>query len=205
VKHLNSYIKLLPLAGICIFILLYIVAAFVYPGGNYLDLNSEGFSILHNYWCDLLNGKAQNGEINTSRPFAITAMIILCTSLMVFWYYVPKAFSIGTLYKAAISISGIISMIIGMFIFTSYHGEAITYAGLFGGIAFIITFFGLYKSRWYKLFWLGIFCLVLGAVTFTIYKTRAGLIILPMIQKVTLLLCLVWIAIIDERMKRKTE
>ncbi|HEX8333033.1 MAG TPA: hypothetical protein VF622_10440 [Segetibacter sp.] len=204
-KQQNSNFKLIPFAGITIFILLYIVAAIVYPGGNHLDEYSEGFSILHNYWCDLLNSEAQNGEINTSRPFAVTAMIILCTSLMVFWYYLPKAFNIGTLYKATISISGIASMIIGMFIFTSYHGEAITYSGFFGGIAFIATFFGLYKSKWYKLFWLGILCLVLGAITFAIYKTREGLIILPMIQKVTLLLCLMWIAIIDVQMKRKTE
>ena len=203
VKRLNLYIPFIPLIGICVFILLYIIAAMVYPGGDYLNHNSKGFSILHNYWCDLLNEKAQNGETNTSRVYAVTAMIMLFTSLIFFWYYLPKAFQISSLNKSIIRISGIISMVIGMFIFTSYHNEAITYSGFFGGIAFISTFVGLYKSKWYKIFGLGIFCLILGAITFTIYKTREGIIILPMIQKITLLLCLTWIATIDLNIKRR--
>jgi hypothetical protein len=204
-KPSDPFIKLIPLAGICIFILLYIIAALVYPGGNHLNQTSKGFSILHNYWCDLLNEKAQNGEINLSRPYAITATIIVCTSLIFFWYYLPKDFAVGTFNKATIRVSGIISMIIAMFIFTRYHSEALTYSGFFGGIAFIATFLGLYKSRWYKIFWLGIFCLVMGVITFAIYKTREGLIILPVIQKITLLLCLFWFTIIDVQMNSKQD
>jgi hypothetical protein len=203
VKPSNSYIQLIPLFGICIFILLYIIAAIVYPGGNYLDPNSKGFSILHNYWCDLLNVKAQNGDPNSSRVFAVTATIVLCTSLIFFWYYLPYSFRISRINRTVIRVSGIVSMVIAMFIFTSYHNEAITYSGFFGGIAFIATFLGLYKSKWNKLFGLGVLCLVMGAITFAIYKTREGIIILPMIQKITLLLCLVWIAIINVYMRRK--
>jgi hypothetical protein len=202
---LLSYIKLIPLAGIVLFILLYIIAAIVYPGGNYLNNHSKGFSVLHNYWCDLLNENAQNGEINTSRPYAVSATIILCSSLIFFWYFIPKALNTKLLIKLLIQITGITSMFIGMFIFTSYHSEVITYAGLFGGIAFVLTFLGLYKAGWYKLIYFGVVCLVLGVITFAIYKTRMALIILPMIQKVTLLLSLAWIFLIDLKMRRLTE
>jgi hypothetical protein len=201
-KPRHSHIKFIPLAGICIFIVLYIIAATVYDGGNQLDQNSKGFSILHNYWCDLLNDKAQNGKPNASRPLAISGMIIICTSLIFFWYYLPEAFNTDKFKKATIRIPGIISMITGMLIFTDLHDDAITCSGFFGGIAFIATCFGLYKSKWYKIFWLGILCLLLGVITFTIYKTREGLLILPMIQKITLLLCLTWVAIITVQVKR---
>lgn len=190
-------IRLIPLAGICLFILLYIYAALVYPGGNYLEPNSHGFSILHNYWCDLLNEKAQNGQDNPSSPIAITAMIILCVSLTVFWYYLPQAFDVNKLNKATIRIAGIISMIIAMFIFTTFHDSALSYSGFFGGIAFVATLVGLYKSKRFKECAFGLLCLLLGIITFTIYKTREGLIILPLIQKVTLLLCLAWIVLLD--------
>ncbi len=199
----GSILNVIPPAGVICFIVLYIVAAFMYPGGNYLDPSQKGFSILHNYWCDLLNEKAVNGETNPASPVAITAMVILCVSLMFVWYSMPKLFLINNTLKTIIQVSGIISMAIALFIFTRYHSEAITYAGLFGGIAFLATFIGLYRSGRYTLFALGILCLVMGVVTFTIYKTRECLIILPFIQKVTLLLCLVWLVLINNR-RRKT-
>ena len=93
-------------------------------------------------------------------------------------------------------------MIVSRFIFTSYHEEVITYAGFFGGLAFLTTFIGLYKSRWYILMLQGVICLVFGVITFAIYKTREALFILPMIQKITLLLCLTWIALIDFKFRR---
>ena len=185
------------------FIVFFIIAALLYPGGNYLDKTTTGFSILHNYWCDLLNPLSHNDQPNPSRPYAITATIILCSSLIVFWSYIPMAFDTTKFNKFTIQIAGTIGMLTGMLIFTRFHSEAITFAGLFGGIAFIATFMGLYKTKWYKLFWFGIVCLVLGIITFTIYKTRIALIILPMIQKVTLGLCLIWIIAIDIRMGNK--
>jgi hypothetical protein len=185
------------------FVLLYIIAAVVYPGGNQFNQNSKGFSVLHNYWCDLLNIKAQNGEANTSRPYAIAATIIVCASLVFFWYYVSKAFPVSAMFRSAILIPGITSMLVAMFIVTGYHDEAIAYSGFLGGVAFMATFYAIYKAKLYKVFGLGILCLVLGAITFGIYKTRTGLVILPMIQKTTLLLCLLWITIINMKMKKQ--
>jgi hypothetical protein len=57
----NRKILLLPPVGILIFILLYIVAAFFYPGGSEFDTHSDGFSWKHNYWCNLLNELAIKG------------------------------------------------------------------------------------------------------------------------------------------------
>lgn len=203
--NFGRYIKLIPLTGIALFVLLFLIAASKYPGGNYLDKTTTSFSILHNYWCDLLNPLSHNGHTNPATPYAVAATIILCSSLIVFWFYVPAALNTSSVNKLIIQIAGTIGMLIGMLIFTRFHSNAITFAGLFGGIAFIATFIGLYRSKWFKMFWLGIFCLFLGVVTFTVYKTRFAIIILPMIQKVTLAFCLSWITLIDLRMRKLTE
>ncbi|MFN7116301.1 MAG: hypothetical protein ACK4TA_05840, partial [Saprospiraceae bacterium] len=58
------WLRLTPLVGIVLFLVLYIVAAFYYPGGSNADHSAKGFSIVHNYWCDLLAIGAKNGQIN---------------------------------------------------------------------------------------------------------------------------------------------
>jgi hypothetical protein len=63
-----------PLFGTLIYLLLYIVATFFYPGGSQVDKNSFGFSWAQNYWCNLLNENAINGQHNSARPIAIAAM-----------------------------------------------------------------------------------------------------------------------------------
>lgn len=40
-------------------------AALVYPGGSWTDGGARGFSLLRNFWCDLLRSHAINGADNT--------------------------------------------------------------------------------------------------------------------------------------------
>lgn len=183
--------------------MLFILSAMIYSGGNYLHVSAPRFSIVHNYWCDLLNETSHNGSPNASRPYSILATVILCISLVAFWLKVANYFSISKVNRIAIQFCGTLSMLIGMLIFTPLHSEAITFAGFFGGIAFIATFIALYKSGWRELFWFGILCLLLGAISFTIYKTRFVIVALPLVQKITLLCCLIWIFLIDRKIKNE--
>ena len=50
-----------PFVGICLFILLYLLATFYYPGGSNVDNRISYFSWQHNYWCDLMAIKSKNG------------------------------------------------------------------------------------------------------------------------------------------------
>src|SRR5829696_8591889 len=83
-----------PLAGIMLFVILYIFAAILYPGGSQADKRSIGFSWLNNYWCNLVNEKAINGQVNIAQPLAIFAMFILGLSLAVFWYQFAGAMNL---------------------------------------------------------------------------------------------------------------
>ncbi|MBO0948932.1 hypothetical protein [Fibrella forsythiae] len=177
---------LIPLVGIALFLLLFFWATYLYPGGWQADKQAVGFSWMHNYWCNLLNERAMNGEQNPARPVALAAMLILCGSLSVFWYYLPLLF-LHTNQRAdlLLQITGICSMFSAAFIVTAYHDIVIMIASLFGFFALAGTFVGLYRCRLVNLFWFGCSCLLLMAVNNYIYYTKDLLYYLPVIQKVT--------------------
>lgn len=203
--RLSRLFGLTPLVGICLFVVLYAIAAIIYPGGSNTDRNQKGFSLFSNYWCDLLNDVAKNGDYNTSRPFALAAMILLCTSLAFFWYFLPLFIYTERENQKIIQFSGVSSMVTAIFVFTKYHDLIINVAGFFGAIAFLGAFIGLLKSRWYRLTAMGIFCLALCLTNYFIYRTRQYVSVLPILQKATFLLCLGWFFLMDIQIYRRLE
>ena len=203
--RLSRLLGLTPLIGICLFIVLYVVAAFEYPGGSNADTSQKGFNIFSNYWCDLLNYDAKNGDYNTSRPVALAAMILLSVSLALFWYFLPLFIYTAREHQKIIQFSGVFSAVTALFVFTKYHDVVIDVAGLFGAVAFLGAFIGLFKSGWYRLTAMGIFCLVLCLVNYVIYQSRQFVSILPLLQKATFLLCLCWFFFMDIQIYRMLE
>jgi hypothetical protein len=106
---------LIPIYGAILFLFLYFISTLYYPGGSQADKNSFGFSWIHNYWCNLLNDNAINGQSNTAQPIALTAMFILCVTLTLFWVQFPMFTSLNKAYKLTIQISGSLAMLIGTF------------------------------------------------------------------------------------------
>jgi hypothetical protein len=195
---------LTPLFGTLIYLLLYIVATFFYPGGSQVDKNSIGFSWAQNYWCNLLNENAMNGQHNSARPIAIVAMFFLCITLMIFWYIFPKQTGFRKSRKLIVQVSGFAAMISVMFISTSLHDIIINIATVFGLVAVIGTFIGLLELKWTKLFWVGIFILPLVAINNFLYYKAELLIYLPVVQKITFLYFLLWICLIDVSLYRNS-
>jgi hypothetical protein len=204
---INDKIKALwllaPLLGIFLFVFLYFIATLFYPGGSQTDEKSKAFSWVNNYWCNLLNETAINGEHNTARPIAIGAMFILGLALAVFWYTFPQQIEFRKRIRLTIQISGAVSMIIGIFIFTNLHDTIINAAGLCALVALSGTFAGLYKIRWIKLFWFGIFNLALIVLNNILYYGAGLKLYLPVVQKITFLSFLLWICLIDINLFRK--
>lgn len=193
-------ILLLPFLAIGAFIVLYILAAYYYPGGIDANKSQIGFDILQNYWCDLLGGQAKNGAPNPSRPIAIVAMIILFSGLDVFWYHVPDLFSGNHSSNRIIRWCGVISMLTATLLFTPYHDPVINIAGLFGVISFVATFIALYRFRYYELLALGIFALLMCFINYCIYFSGNFIFLLPVFQKVAFLICLTWISIFNYKL-----
>ena len=200
IKKVNRFCVLLPTFGTLIFVILYIIATFLYPGGSQVDKNSIGFSWINNYWCNLLNENAINGQPNSARFIALLGMFVLCLALSSFWLLFPSYTNFKNWGKLIIQISGIIAMAIGMFLFTKFHDAIINLAGLFGLIALAGTFIGLYKNKWYGLFYLGLVNLLLIGLNNYVYYTKGLIIYLPIVQKFTFLSFLIWVCCMDIKM-----
>ncbi|MEO5563993.1 MAG: hypothetical protein ABIR18_11175 [Chitinophagaceae bacterium] len=193
----NNWFVLAPSIGICLFILLYTIATFFYPGGSDIDKTAVGFSWVHNYWCELLAEQSPNSQVNTARPIAISAMVVLVISLSLFWFYASRLFRFNSFGKAVILYTGVGSMITTVFLSTVFHDTIINISGALGCIAIIVSLIALYKMRAYKLFYLGIFCLVLCIINNYIYHTGHFFSQLAVIQKITFFFFLLWFCCVD--------
>jgi hypothetical protein len=204
----KSILVLLPILGTLIFVVLYVIATVLYPGGSQVDKNSIGFSWANNYWCNLLNDNAINGQPNPAKPVALTGMFVLCLTLSFFWIIFPKHIYINKNLKRIIQVSGTLAMTVAFFLFTNINHDLITnLASLFGAIATIGTFIGLYQNKLFGLFAFGLFNISLVGVNNVCYYNKELIIYLPVVQKISFALFLIWICYVDinlYRTQRKT-
>ncbi len=199
----NPAITLLSLVGIVLFIFFYIIAAINYPGGSDIAQNQTGFSLKNNYLCDLLDNQAINGALNSARIYASIALAILCFSLILLWYHLPKLFDRKNKAQTIMSITGILSLIITLFLASGIHDIIIRIAGVFGVAALLISFIELYKANYYKLLIFGMICLLLFLTNYYIYETEILIDKLPLIQKVTFLFFCNWFVLLSICIYRK--
>jgi hypothetical protein len=189
---------LTPILGVLIFVLFYFFATRFYPGGSQVDRNSIGFSWTNNYWCNLLNETAINGQLNPAKPIALTGMFILCATLSFFWFIFPTQINISKNLKRTIQVSGILAMTVAFFLFTHLNHDLVTnLATSFGAIATIGTFIGLYKNKLFGLFAFGLLNILLVALNNLCYYNKALIVYLPVIQKISFATFLVWVCCIN--------
>ena len=202
----QRYLSLMPVAGSLIFVFLYFIATLFYPGGSQANIHSVGFSWRNNYWCNLLNNNSINGQHNTAKPIAMMAMIVLCLSLSYFWISFPVILNLHKRLKRVIQFSGVLAMLAAFLLFTNFNHDIVTnIASAFGMIAIVATFAGLFKAKWFGLFTLGLFNIVLIAVNNYLYYTKGLLVYLPVIQKISFAFFLIWISSISLRLYRKAD
>ena len=94
-------------------------------------------------------------------------------------------------------------MVIAFFLFTNINHDLVTnLASIFGLIATIGTFAGLYKTKWFALFAFGLLNILLVAVNNYVYYTKGLIIYLPVVQKISFATFLIWICCIDINLYR---
>ncbi|HEY5772623.1 MAG TPA: hypothetical protein VIS75_08340 [Chitinophagaceae bacterium] len=198
VQHRSKNIWILsPFIGSLLFIILYIIAALLYPGGSGTDKTAIGYSWTNNYWCNLLSEKAINGQTNTTRPVAVTAMFILFLSLSTFWILFPALTHLKKYHRLLIQVAGTVCMLTSFLLLTSIdHDLAINTSSAFGLIAMTGTLIALYKLKWKWLFAMGLFDLLLVALNNYLYHSNE-MMYLPLVQKFSFLSFLVWFSFIS--------
>jgi phage shock protein PspC (stress-responsive transcriptional regulator) len=193
----------LPGIGIILFVICYIIAAILYPGGSQFNAGSKGFSIMHNYWCNLLNENAINGEYNPGRPVAMLGMGFLSAAIILFWYFLPIHLQRSPLRRVAVQVSGALAGIAGFFIFGDAHDVLINLAFLSGLVALAETFIGLYTLKWKVLFGFGIFNLLLIVLNNILFYNKDLLYFLPLVQKFSFFSFLMWMFLVNLRLAGK--
>jgi hypothetical protein len=191
----NRWKCLIPVSGILIYLILYSVAGFIYPGGSQADKNSPGYNWMHNYWCNLLAENALNGIKNVARPVAFAAMVFLCVSLSLFWWIFFGRTDFPARWKNFLRTCAILSMLFALLIFTNWHDNVINISGLFGLIVLSATYYVLAKNRMWRLLVTGIIGLLLIIVNNLLYHS-GNFHYLPVVQLITFIYFLAWICVI---------
>ena len=182
--------------GIIIFLLVYIVATWYYPGGSDADRYSKGFSWLHNYWCELLAPTTKSGQVNTSRPVALAGFILLDLVLMLCWLQASFLFPRRAPGGIVLAASGLLSGIALWFLSSPSHDIIINISGGFGLLAISLTLAGLIRWKFYAAFSLGIICILLFFLNTYIYYTGTWFDALAVVQKISFAAFLGWFWIV---------
>ncbi len=183
----------LPTIGIITFVVLFVAASTLYPGGTLFDLEYQGYDWFHNYWCDLMAATSLSGAVNDSRTIAIVAWVILCICILqLLIRSFHQMISPGRIRKLLYA-SSVLAMTIGLFAFTQYHDVLVAVCFPFGATAAFGLSYGLINSdlRLYKIaIWV---CIVMLSASFFMYFTNIGLYWLGLTQKLTLALVFIWL------------
>jgi len=194
---LNEVLSLFPALGILVYFALFFMAARVYPGGSQADLRSTGFSWQHNYWCELMNYEAMNGQTNYGAVYAIVAMILAGSAIGVFFYRLPLYLKTSIARARVIKVSAAITGASGVLLFGDYHNPAL----LCFSLATLVTLLNalvilLQNGRW-VFFAIGLISLILTQVNNVMYYLRLGIEHLPWFQKIAIATVLIWVAVMN--------
>lgn len=192
-----------PVLGMLAFLVLTVLAAIRYPGGSYSFPDSREFSLSHNYLCDLLDGRAIGGTLNPGSLYARWGLGLLCAGLAYLWYHLPRLFAMGTVRKAWLRWSGLLTFVSLAFLGTDTHDPVVRIAGLLGVSALGILLVALHRAGYHMLFTIGIIAAGLLLLNITMYETGWQRGYLPLVQKLTFGLYFIWFTGLSLQKPRK--
>ncbi len=198
----RSYRGLLPLASLGLFVLLYLLAAWHYPGGSWVEPGQEGFSFRYNYLCDLLDTRAVGGALNGGRYWARLSLGVLCVGLLYLWAYLPALAGGPPWNRQLMRASALVALGTTVFLSAGTHDITVRIAGFFGGLALLSAIAGLWMGGRRGASFFGGWCLAVFLLNYALYETGSYLRALPLIQKVTFLSFIGWFAWLDLELYR---
>ncbi len=192
-KNLVQFYQYSPTIGIFLFYVLYVFSSTIYAGGSNADINAAGFDWVSNYTCDLFHTHGINGLPNPARPIGLLAVFLICTGIGYFFFQFSQLIPMPLFWKRGIQITGMFCMICAILIFTDLHHTMVLMASFFGLLALIGVIRGLFKNKFYKYLWAGAACILLLIGNNYCYYFDIITDILPLIQKISIVLVLTWV------------
>lgn len=203
IQNSKQDIALLPTVGMMLFLIFYAIAATHYPGGSMVSPEHPGFDFKNNYLCDLMDEYAINGAPNPSKAYARIAFGILCLSLMLLWYLLPELFNKKRKLQKIMSLSGMLSMGVALFLASGIHDLITRISGIFGILSIIILCAELLKEGFKKHLNFGIITLIMILANFYMYEFESALHHLPLLQKFTFLSCILFFFLLNSSLYKK--
>jgi hypothetical protein len=204
-KNAKDLLMLLPTLGIFIFIGLYVYSASLYPGGSQADINSVGFDWANNFWCNLMRENGLNGQKNLAKPVSIFGLIVLTSSMTLFFFQFANHLVKNSTWKMIIKISGTLAMLSANFIFTIYHDVMTTILSVFGALVLIGLIRTIHKRHMTFFKISGIICIILVAINNLMYYNEDLIKFLPIIQKFNFISILAWTVGLNFKIKKEKE
>nr|WP_293300737.1 hypothetical protein [Allomuricauda sp.] len=199
----KNVLRYLPSIGILIFIALYFYATLFYPGGSRAHVNATGFEWQNNHWCNLMAEKSVNGLENPARPIAIFALVVLCSSMILFFHKFADHFEEDKTWKMTIKVAGTLGMLSAIFIFTPLHNVLTTILSLCGGVVIIGMIRALHKRKLALFTIIGILCMAIVGLNNLFYYSESLTQYSPLIQKLGFVLILAWTVALNVKMNAK--
>jgi hypothetical protein len=203
--------------GIALFVPLMAASVVLYPGGVWGDPTAVGDTFWRNFWCDLTQDPALNGQPNAlGAALARWAMVALAFALVPYWLLVSSQLAARGVARCvrALGIAGAVGLTLVAHLPTDraplLHAIAILLAGPAGIAAGVLTLIGLSKveprSRLVQP--LGWALALFAAVTLTQYARQtafggAEASWLPALQKLPTTLLLIWMLVVTGDAQRR--
>lgn len=195
--NLAKALEMFPAIGIAAYFALFLMAARVYPGGSQTNLRSTGFSWQHNYWCELMNHEAMNGQPNPGAVYAIIAMILAGSAIGVFFYRLPLYLKTAIAHGRVIRVSATVTGLSGVMLFGDYHNPALLCFSIATLVTILIALDILLENGRRLFFSVGLLSLILTQANNVMYYLRLGIEHLPWFQKIAIATVLIWVAVMN--------
>ncbi|MCZ8215580.1 MAG: hypothetical protein O9262_05030, partial [Cyclobacteriaceae bacterium] len=91
-RFIKNYYPYFPIVGFALYLVVFTLAAFQYPGGSFNLPNESGYSFFHNFLCDVMDPITKGGVFNPARMLAVVSHIILSLTMISFFYMLPEIF-----------------------------------------------------------------------------------------------------------------
>ncbi len=202
-KIIQRYYPLLPIFGMGIYLIVFTIAAFGYPGGSQNIPNAIGYSFFHNFLCDVMLPTAPNGWQNPAAHLARISHFILSGTMISFFYILPEIFDWSNKNTKMVRSAGMLTMTVFIFMYTSFHDHIVTLTGVLGTVALIPFFMEMRKYPNDSLKYLAYLCFLLSIIVFFIFETKIGIYYLPFLQKITFFFDACWVIWVSHIVWRK--
>jgi hypothetical protein len=124
-------------------------------------------------------------------------MLVLCVSLITFWWQFPIYTPLRKFARQSIRIFGTLAMINALFLFTPIsHDLVVNLSSGLGMLATLGIVAGLFYNRWWSLFYFILFNMFLVLINNVFYYTGGLIDYLPVVQKISFLSFLLWVFLI---------